>query len=72
VGKLLIFIIIGVMVYFLFFKKSLSNKENEKPKKLDESDMVECNKCGVYVNVKEAIIKDGKYYCSQECAGVKA
>ena len=30
--------------------------------------MVECQKCGLFISSKDAIIKNGKYYCSKECA----
>jgi len=66
-GKLVLILIIGAIIYFLFFKKTLP-KESDKPKKMNDDDMVECSRCGVYVNIKEAVIKDGKYYCSKECA----
>jgi len=68
-----ILLIAGVIaaVYFLFFKKSAplaSSGEKDTPsKKNDEDTMVPCEACGVYVSVKEAFIKDGKYYCSKSC-----
>jgi len=54
-------------VYFIFFKKPEMIK---KSKKDDSETVVECQKCSVYVSVKEAVLKDGKYYCSKECAGL--
>ncbi len=51
-------------VYYFFIKAKPSTKQ-------DEETLVECEKCHTFVSSKEAIIKDGKYYCSKECAGVK-
>ena len=60
---LLLALIIGGVYYFFIKKKPIENKETDV--------MVECDKCGTYVSNKEAIIKDGKYYCSKKCAGVQ-
>lgn len=67
-----ILLLIGVIaaVYFLFFKKSTpvtSQKQDGGTKKSDDDTMVPCASCGVFVSVKEAYIKDGKYFCSQAC-----
>jgi uncharacterized protein len=32
--------------------------------------MIECAKCTTFVSDKEAIIKDGHFFCSRECANV--
>ena len=69
-------LVIGVIVaiYYFFIKKSTppkrrnSSKEGVKPKTGEEvEEMVECSRCGVYVEIEEAIISNGKYYCSKEC-----
>ncbi|MDH4944625.1 PP0621 family protein [Sulfurimonas sp. C5] len=63
-----ILLVIGVIavVYFMFIKKKpISSKNNDT--KLQANDMIECAQCGVYVEVGEAILSNGKYYCSQEC-----
>jgi len=65
--KLIIFAIAGVMIYkFLGGKLPTINKSSEA-KKLDEDTLVECEKCGTYVTVKESIVMHGKFYCSKEC-----
>ncbi len=73
--KLLIFAVIVFLVYTLLFKNSrgIVEKPNkkEKKKKIDGDTMVECTKCSVFVSETDAIIKDGKFYCSKECAGLK-
>jgi len=68
-----ILLIVGVIaaVYFLFFKKPApiegGRKSDGGSKKPDDDTMVPCEACGVFVSVKEAFIKEGKYYCSKSC-----
>ena len=72
--KLLVFAIVVFIVYTLFFKTGAveqSKKKRREDKKIDSDTMVECVKCSVFVSEKEAIIKDGKFFCSRECAGLK-
>ncbi len=72
--KLLVFCVVVFIVYTLFFKTSretVQNKTKKRKRDIDSDTMVECAKCSVFVSEKEAIIKDGKFYCSKECAGVK-
>ena len=61
--KILLLVAVVAAVYYFFIKKKPLPKESET--------MVECSKCGTFVSNKEAIIKDGRYYCSKECAEVK-
>jgi len=60
-------VVIGVIafVYYVFIKK----KPTKKSKKDDvqTNEMVECEKCGIYCELDEAILSGGKYYCSVEC-----
>jgi uncharacterized protein len=67
--KLLLIAAVIWVVYIMFFKnKSLKQNETKtKTKKPQANDMVECASCGVYVEVSEAILSNGKYYCSREC-----
>ena len=68
-------LIIGAViygVYFLFFKtkpevKSSKKSAKKESKKLDADEMVECATCGVYAEVDECILSNGKYYCCREC-----
>jgi len=66
---LLIAIIAGVYHFFIKTKPAKQNSNNSA-KKDEEDIMVECEKCKTYVSSKEAIIKEGKFYCSKECAGL--
>jgi uncharacterized protein len=69
--KILVLGLVLVLVYFLFFKKSRKEEEVDQVTKNSDDVMIECSKCGTYISNKEAIIKDGQFFCSKECAGVK-
>lgn len=68
VVKLLLLGVVLFGVYLLFFKKT-REKDIKNKKKYDEitDTMVECPKCGTYVSKDEAILSNGKYFCSKEC-----
>lgn len=62
--KLLLLIGVLVGVYYLFFKKKKSIAPSDPTQ---EETMIPCAKCGTYVQTKEALKKEGQYYCSREC-----
>lgn len=70
-------LLLGVLfiIYIAFFKKSnrVENTSRKKTKKpVSKGDvMIECEECETFVSEDEAIIKDGKFYCSKKCAGLK-
>ena len=72
--KLLVIALVIAAVYYLFFRKPVKKTEDtsgngqKKQDKKPEDLMVECAKCGTFVSSKEALIKDGRYFCSKECA----
>lgn len=63
--KLVLLIGIAYAVYFIFFKKK--SVANSGADELKGSDMVECASCGVYSQLDDSILSNGKYYCSKEC-----
>ncbi len=68
--KLLLLAALLAAVYFLFFKKkSVPNSggtgNSDGSGKGEET--VPCAKCGAYVSLDDAIVSNGKYYCSPEC-----
>lgn len=70
--KVLAIIAVLFIVYIIFFKKdrekSINNKTSNKKEKLDiEADMYECPTCKTFVSRDEAILSNGRYYCSKEC-----
>jgi uncharacterized protein len=62
-GKIIIFLIIIAIIYFLFIK---TNKKEIKKTEENENEFVQCENCNMFVLKKEAIKKNGKYYC-KEC-----
>ncbi len=73
--KFLLLVGIFFAIYIIFFKRSkkeVSNERKKKSKSTPKGDiMMECEKCETFVSEDEAIIKDGKFYCSKQCAGIK-
>lgn len=73
------YVLLGVVlvgIWFVFFRKpsfkdelDSQMKEEKKPKKKmkNEEVMVECIECGTFVSNKEAFIRNGQFFCSQEC-----
>jgi len=66
--KLLAVMAVLFLVYLVFFKKN-REKNIKDSKKYDEitDTMVECPTCGTFIAKDEAILSNGKYYCSKEC-----
>ena len=67
--KIIIFAVAGLLIYKFFGGKLPTLGKSAAEKKLDDDILVECEKCSTYVTVKESILVNGKYYCSEECAG---
>lgn len=65
--KVIAVLLVIFLVYILLFKKNrekdIIRKKNEKI----EDEMMECPTCKTYVSQKEAILSNGKFYCSKEC-----
>lgn len=67
--KIIIFAVVALLIYkFMGGKLPTLNKRTSEEKKLDEDTLVECETCHTFVTLKESILVNGKYYCSQECA----
>lgn len=70
--KILAILIVLFLVYLIFFKKGREKNivESKKNEKISD-EMVECPTCKTYVSQNEAILSNGKFYCSQECLNNK-
>lgn len=71
IWKLLAVAAVLFVVYLVFFKK---NREKEVGTKKDEQisdEMVECPSCKTYISQSEAILSNGKFFCSKECLNNK-
>jgi uncharacterized protein len=71
--KILVFLVVLFLVYIVFFKKNreadIKNNgkdSNNDTQKISDT-MVECPTCKVFVSKNEAILSNGKYFCSSEC-----
>ncbi|MBU1989245.1 hypothetical protein KJ691_00725 [bacterium] len=64
--KLLLVIAVIAIVYFIFIKKK-PLKNDADNSKLQSNDMIECSACGIYSEIDDSILSNGKYYCSKEC-----
>ena len=67
--KILLVIAVVGIVYFIFIKKKPSSTIHKKHKQRDASEMVECEECGIFVELDETLLSNAKYYCSKECLG---
>lgn len=69
-GKLLFFILLGLILFVLWQKKRIAQiKNEEKRKKIIESQkMVQCPHCGVHFVEVDGVWFNGLKYCSQACA----
>lgn len=59
--------VIGAIYFFFIKKKEVIAKTKGSDSSKEAQEMVECVRCGVYVELDEAIVSNGKYYCSKEC-----
>lgn len=66
--KFLAVAVVLFIVYLLFFKKSREKDvvQTKKDEKITD-ELVECPTCSTYVSQNEAILSNGKFYCSKEC-----
>jgi len=59
-GKLILFALIGVAIYFFFIK---SREITEKKEEKEENEFIQCANCGTFVLKKEMKEKNGKLLC---------
>ena len=58
--KYLLFVAILVAIYIICFKN------RKKSDKISTSNFEECSKCGVFSDIDQMVLRDGKYIC-KEC-----
>ena len=61
IAKIILFVMIIGAIYSLIIPKFKS----KKPSDSGES-FVECSKCNTFIELKDSVLKDGKYIC-KEC-----
>ncbi len=69
-----VIVVLIAVIYFFFIKKRPIVKKNkqhssqtQKKEKIQSNDMIECQTCGIYCEVDDSILSNGKHYCSKEC-----
>lgn len=67
--KFLAFAAVLFLVYLVFFKKGRETNIKEKKNEEITDTLIECPKCGTFTSKDDAILSNGKYFCSQECLG---
>ena len=74
-GKLLFWIAVVIVVMFVIrlinHQKAKDRQQANPPEKPSigkAEEMVLCNHCGVYLPRSDALLKDGRLWCSQEHA----
>lgn len=64
--KVIALVLAGFIIYLLFFKnKRVDNRK--KDDKLISDEMMECPSCSTFISQREAILSNGKFYCSKDC-----
>ena len=65
--KIVAVVVMACLIYVLFFKKNREKELFEKKNEKITDEMMECPTCKTYVSQKEALLSNGKFYCSKEC-----
>ncbi len=58
------------IIYFVYFREKpqkASRSKKEKHTNEQANEMTQCSACGVYSELGDSILSNGKYYCSNEC-----
>lgn len=69
-GKLLFFVLLGLILFVLWQKKRIARIRSEEKKKriIESQKMVQCPQCGVHFAEVDGVWFNGQMYCSSECA----
>lgn len=72
-GKFLLLVALGAIVYFLLrnYKRAISRQQGDEgaaapAARAAGEDMVRCAHCGVHLPRSDSYLSDGKLYCSDE------
>ncbi len=69
--KILIAAVVLFLIYIVLFKKDREKDIKKENNEKIEDIMVECPGCSIFVSKKEAILSNGRYFCSKECLSNK-
>ena len=62
--KIIVFIAV-LAILFMWIKTSRKSSSTDKTK--DNNEMINCAKCDTYIEMKDAIMSNGKYVCPDDC-----
>lgn len=65
--KILAIGLVLFLVYIVLFKKDREKSVKKDIKEKNEEIMVECPTCSTFISKEEAILSNGRYFCSKEC-----
>lgn len=73
-GRILFWVILAIVLYVAFAfargrrsSRVSNSKQQDGKKSRFMSAMIECPECGAYFPEEEAVLGDGKAYCSERC-----
>jgi uncharacterized protein len=66
VGKLILFLVIAVAVYWWLRKPRPMVRGHESPGPNEPETMVSCAYCGLHVPLRESVAAKGRHYCGAE------
>lgn len=69
--KILAAAVVLFLIYIVLFKKDREKDVKKEDNEKIEDVMVECPSCSTFVSKKEAILSNGRYFCSKECLSKK-
>lgn len=61
-GKLLMLILVVAFIYLFIIPSFRKSSKNDDKKEVQN--FIECDKCGTYIDIKEATLSGGKYICN--------
>lgn len=70
-GRILFWVLLGVLIFVLFQKRKMLVKSRQNPQKIRQSEaqkMVPCPVCGVHFVEADGVWVKNRMVCSEECA----
>lgn len=63
-----VLLVLGVIavVYYFFIRKAVPAKPQTGAKNSEDT-LVPCETCGTFVSIDEALVSNGRYFCSNAC-----
>ncbi|MBI4998609.1 MAG: hypothetical protein HZC22_17275 [Rhodocyclales bacterium] len=65
-GKLILFLIVVVAIYWWLRKPPTRVRQGDSPAAQEPETMVSCAFCGLHVPLRESVTANGRHYCGAE------